>query len=237
MDHFGYASTRSTTDYGGFSRDRGQNVSHGLLRSRAHALQARLPSPTTKCNTRTAKGPTKGQCRATGSGKRPPDLGDCVSSSKVPHAGDGDDDIATKFLLDTCSKFATQHRDPVLNVGRFSNKVTARVSFTKADALEVLSVLDTEAVPNFIHQDAVSGLRITPQAPGYKSMELEDARGHALKVCETTVLTVRIADHVTRVPFLVAERLSTEMILGCDYIYKHVDAMHPKKGVLYMSNY
>lgn len=102
--------------------------------------------------------------------------------------------------------------------------------------MEVVSVLDMRAAPNLIHQDPVRGLKITPLAPAHKSMGLTDAGGNAFRICRTTVLTVRIVDHMGLVPFLITERLSTHMILACDYIDKHLDPIHPKKGVLYMIN-
>lgn len=51
------------------------------------------------------------------------------------------------------------------------------------------------------------------------------------------MLTLRIADHLARVPLLVAKHLRTDMIFGCNNIEKHVGAIHPKKSVLYMRNF
>lgn len=109
--------------------------------------------------------------------------------------------------------------------------------FTNADAVVVLYVLDTWATLNLMHQDASTGLRINPLAPAHKSMGLRDAGGHTHRINCTPVITICNADELARVPFLVVERPSTDMILGYDYICKHVDAIHTKKGVWYMTNY
>lgn len=91
--------------------------------------------------------------------------------------------------------------------------------------------METEADPNDIHQDAVPRLRITPLAPAHSSLKFNDIGAHALKTRGATVLTVRVADHLACVPFLVAERLSTDMILGYNYMDKNVDAIHPTKSI------
>lgn len=111
------------------------------------------------------------------------------------------------------------------------------MGFTKVDYVDLLSVLDTRASTNLIDKDAVTRLRLTQPAPGPNSISLKDTGGYAPRIGSTTVMNIRIADYLARVPFLVVEHLSTDMILGCDYIGNHVDSIHYKKGVLYMSTY
>lgn len=64
----------------------------------------------------------------------------------------------------------------------YNYKVAARMGFTEADAVEVLSVLNTGAVFKITHQDSFLGLRITPLAPAHKSIGLKNAGGCALGI-------------------------------------------------------
>lgn len=114
--------------------------------------------------------PKQGQRRATSSGNCPTDIKPAVSSSKVQEPGDECDDVSTKYVSETCSKVATDHQGPILKLGRYCSKVATEVGYTEANAVEVLSVLDTRISPNLIYQDAVPGLRITPLTPAHKSV-------------------------------------------------------------------
>lgn len=64
-------------------------------------------------------------------------------------------------------------QDLVLKAGRLNYKAADWVGFMSINALKVLTVLDTRAAPNVIHQDAFPGLWVTPL--GQKSNGLKDA--------------------------------------------------------------
>lgn len=120
-----------------------------------------------------------------------------------------------------------------IKTARFNNNFSAWLSFTSADALKgLITITDMGAAPIVIHQNPLPGLKTAPLAQ--RSVGIKDAGGHALKIRGTTVMTISIADHMARVPFLVVECQIADEILGCYYIDKHIDAIYTRKRVLYM---
>lgn len=105
-----------------------------------------------------------------------------------PSSRDNCDELVRKCLKGTGVKLAEKLQDHALKTFWFNDIVAARVGFTSADALNVLTVLDTEPAPNFIHRDAFPGLKITPLAQ--TSIRLQEPGGHVLRICGTTVMKV-----------------------------------------------
>lgn len=107
-------------------------------------------------------------------------------------------------------------RSTIIKVGRYNYKVATNIGCTTAGAIQALSVLDNDAGSNFIHEDTVPVLRIAPSGSSKESLGFIDATGRALKLKGTTVLTVISRKYTLRAPFLVFERLFTDVILACD---------------------
>jgi len=93
----------------------------------------------------------------------------------------------------------------------------------------ILSDLDTGAVPNLVKLEAI------PDGAEIQSADhvpIRGANGKPIDVAGRVYLTVRLGTQVSKREFLVCERLATDLILGCDYCDRHVEAILPRKRLV-----
>ena len=65
---------------------------------------------------------------------------------------------------------------------------------------------------------------------------IRDAGNRNVAFRGTINLTVELGTRVEAVPFLVVDRLSTQVILGCDFCDKHVEYIRPRQRVIVMDD-
>ena len=65
---------------------------------------------------------------------------------------------------------------------------------------------------------------------------IRDAGNRRVALRGTINLTVELGTRVEVVPFLVVDRLSTQVILGCDFCDKHVESIRPRQRVIVMDD-
>lgn len=130
-------------------------MSQGIIPSTAYVTYEKPSGPSNDSAPHTPILLKGRQCRASGSGKRPPNLKVSVSLSKALELKDICDELVTNSLLDNCLKVATQPQYSVLKEGCYNYNDAPRVGLTKAYQVEPLSVLDTGATLTPINQYAV----------------------------------------------------------------------------------
>jgi len=90
-----------------------------------------------------------------------------------------------------------------------------------------VTVLDTGAGHNFIRLD-----QLPPEARKVIRQrnlpDIRDANKGRVRSIGVITLRVQLGSHQARVDFVVCERLSVPVILGCDFCDKHVEAIRPR---------
>ena len=72
--------------------------------------------------------------------------------------------------------------------------------------------------------------------PYTERSNIRDANNRRVQISGTVNLTVRIGNRTENVRFNVVERLGTDVIIGCDYLDKHVEAIRPRKRAIEMDD-
>ena len=107
-------------------------------------------------------------------------------------------------------------------------KVYANVGATPSTTVRAITVLDTGAGPNFIHRskltdELVKNIRMGPNPC------INDANGRPLAIVGTIPLYVRMARYVVKVDFIVCDRLAADIVLGCDFCDRYIEAIRPRQ--------
>lgn len=111
-------------------------------------------------------------------------------------------------------------------------KVHANIGLTQRSTRRFVTVLDTGAGPSFIRRDALPD-KIEPflrktQSPS----KIVDANKRRVEIEGTIDLSVELGGRIESVRFNVVPRLAVEVILGCDFCDKHVEAIRPRKRLV-----
>lgn len=77
-----------------------------------------------------------------------------------------------------------------MKVGRFNYKIDTKIDFTAAGAVRGLSVLNTGAGPNLIHEATIAELQIARRSPTKESLVLLDEHERTLNLKAINMLTV-----------------------------------------------
>ena len=65
-----------------------------------------------------------------------------------------------------------------------------------------------------------------------EQVRVRDANNRRLNILGTVELNVRIGNRQDKVNFYVVERLATDFILGCDFCYRNVKSIRPRKRLI-----
>lgn len=85
--------------------------------------------------------------------------------------------------------------------------------------------MDTSAGSNLIREDLLPQQSLDELDRTREIVNLSSASKHRLDVLGITTLSVTVAAHTVRVPFVVMVQLGTDVILRCHYIEKAVDSI------------
>ena len=94
-----------------------------------------------------------------------------------------------------------------------------------------LTVLDTGAGPNVIPKDELPPPYMEKMRTG-TSLNIRDANRTPIPIAGTIDLVVRIGSRITRVAFLVCERLAAGVVLGCDFMDRFAEAVYPRRKTI-----
>ena len=125
------------------------------------------------------------------------------------------------FYLPKRIDVSTYRKDPCLKLGAHNYKIETQLRLTNNFEF-VVSVIDTGAGPNLISRKLLNDelkLRIKTNR---ELVNLVDANGKPLDLLGTLTLTVKIGTYRASVTFVVTKTLSTDVILGCDFLDNHV---------------
>ena len=116
----------------------------------------------------------------------------------------------------------------VYSLSKRNCKLNVRVKIDEELERSILSVLDTGVGPSSISKDAAIYLAADIRTDPGPSLRYHDANGRPLQCVGTTTLAVRLGTYTCRLTLIVVERLSTYLILGCDFIDNHVESVKPR---------
>ena len=88
-----------------------------------------------------------------------------------------------------------------------------------------LAVLDTSAGPSFIKQDILSKTLLDKVMLLSGQADVRDASNRRVRKTGSLSLYVLLGNRSKRLRFNVVQNLGAETIIGCDYLYKHVEAI------------
>jgi len=95
--------------------------------------------------------------------------------------------------------------------------------------LRYTAVLDTGAGPNLIRRGALPADVVLDSS---ETTVLRNASNKPMIVCGEVELQVRLGQHTAKTKFYVVEKLATDVLLGCDYCDKFVEAIKQRKRVV-----
>ena len=124
----------------------------------------------------------------------------------------------------------------VYSLSKRNYKLNVRVKVDDELERSILSVLDAWAGPSLISKDAAIYLAADVRTDPGPSLRYHEANGEPLKCVGTTTLALRLGTYKCRLTLLVVERLSTDLILGCDFIDNHVESVNPRLREVTMTN-
>ena len=99
-----------------------------------------------------------------------------------------------------------------------------------------LAVLDTGAGSSFIKQDILPKTLLDKFQPLPGQTDVRDASNRRVRITGSLSLYVRLGNRSERVNSDVVQNLGAEVIIGCDYLDKHVEAIRPRKGIVELAD-
>ena len=94
-----------------------------------------------------------------------------------------------------------------------------------------LTVLDTGTGHNFVRMNALTEAAQRAIRPG-RLPDIRDANKGKVRTVGTVTLRCQLGSYETRVNFVVCERLSVPVILGCDFCDRYVEAIMPRQKMV-----
>jgi hypothetical protein len=108
-------------------------------------------------------------------------------------------------------------------------KVSATVGVSATVLRPVSAILDTGAGPNLIREKVLPEDWERYRIPGPPEFHIVGAGGRRLLQKGNITLTVQLGTIKVQARFIVVESLAAECILGCQFIDRQVQAIHPKE--------
>ncbi len=115
-------------------------------------------------------------------------------------------------------------------------RIHAHIGFNTRSIMRKAVVLHTGAGSSFIKKGILPPSltkRIQPVTTGYA---VKDANDNPVRVTGTIALVVRIANRTEKITFNVVDGLATDVIIGCDYMDKHIEAIRPRRQYVEMED-
>ncbi len=112
---------------------------------------------------------------------------------------------------------------------RQNYRVHAYVGRSSKALTRMTVVIDTGAGSSFIRKDTLPDSIQSAIQPYHLRSNIRDANNRRVQIAGTVKLAVRIGHTTDNINFNVVERLGTEVIIGCDYLDKHVEAIRPRQ--------
>ena len=119
-------------------------------------------------------------------------------------------------------------------LSRTNYKVHANLGITTKAMRRFAVVVDTGAGSSFIRKSALAPGMEKLIKPIMAGVPIKDANNNRLKIAGRIDLVCQIGDRADTVSFYVAEKLATDVILGCNYCDHHVEAIRPRKRLIEM---
>lgn len=114
-------------------------------------------------------------------------------------------------------------------MARQNYKVYANLGVTRQSLAKFAVVLDTGAGSSFIRKSAISPKLWVHIRKNTQPTNIRDANGRRVSIEGIIDLVVELGTRTEVVQFKVNERVGTDVILGCDFCDKHVEAIRPRQ--------
>ena len=126
--------------------------------------------------------------------------------------------------------------EAVYVLARRNYKVHANIGETVRHTTRFVVVLDTGAASSFINlRDIPVDVRKRIMPPS-SSTNVRNASGSSVPIAGTIDLVVQVGESIEHVNFLVAKKLATSVILGCDFCDRHVESIRPRDRTVVMDD-
>ena len=109
-------------------------------------------------------------------------------------------------------------------------KVHANIGFTRRSMARFVTVLDTGASRSFVKKCLLPPSAWRRIKPLRAQVRIRDAGNRSVNICGTIDLVVELGSRLEVVQFNVVEKLAVDIILGCDFCDKHVEAIRPRRS-------
>ena len=122
----------------------------------------------------------------------------------------------------------TAEPETVFILAKRNYKVYANLGLTSSNMKRFTTILDTGAGSSFIRLDEIPHPMRNHITPTREEVTIRNASGKPVPILGTIRLSVQVGRKTEKVDFLVAEKLATAVILGCDYCDKYVECIKPR---------
>jgi len=111
-------------------------------------------------------------------------------------------------------------------------KIHADIGITRRFTKRFVAVLDTGAGPSFIKRNVLPHGINHLLRKSTSETKIVDANERQVEVDGVIELSVIIGGRVESVQFNVVPRLAVDVIIGCDFCDKHIEAIRPRKCIV-----
>ena len=127
-----------------------------------------------------------------------------------------------RYLQRPWRRIKKRHRpEAIFILAKRNYKVLANIGVTRRATQRFETILDTGAGSSFIRTNVLPDELLNKIRPLDDEPVIRDAGNRRVALRGSINLTVELGTRVEFVPFLVVDRLSTQVILGCDFCDKH----------------
>ena len=95
-----------------------------------------------------------------------------------------------------------------------------------------VTILDTGAGSSYVRKDILPDKIMPLIGPLKTTINIKDAGNKRVDISGSIDLTVQLGTRQEVIQFYVVERLSTDVILGCDFCDKHVETIRPRRRIV-----
>ena len=127
-----------------------------------------------------------------------------------------------------------ENPERVYLMARRNYQINAYVGLTSKSLTRLTTVVDSGAGSNYIKKEVLpESLTKRIQPLNYRS-DVRDANNKRVRIEGSIYLFVKVGSCTESVRFNVVDKLGTEIILGCEYLDKYVEAIRPRRGIIEM---
>ena len=125
------------------------------------------------------------------------------------------------FYLPQSLSLEDYQKKLLLKLSSFNYEIEVLVGEAPESLRPVFLVPDTGAGPNLISQDLLKAQTLQLVRKNRELDNLRDANGNPLELLGTIALAIQVGTYQANVSFVVASRLSADVILACDFLDHH----------------